>query len=196
MTIVELRYSEIFDEQIRQYWLSDRKKAKGYPSVRKIKSLLISRIRLWKKHERRIIVALERTTGCPFREKQIVCYVIGRGVPISDPLVLPLFVHHPSTRFIDSLTHELIHRIFLQSDGQRFLQRVSRPLKRQYPNESWNVILHVVVHAVLAKLYLDLFTSARIQDDYNFVSALPEYKRAWDIVCELTPEQILTKAQK
>lgn len=187
---IEFRYSDIFDEQMKQWWLSKGNKIKEYPSAQKTKALLAPKARLWKKHQRRIVTAIERVTGCHFREQRLVCYVIGRGVPISDPLVLPVFVRRPSTRFVDSLTHELLHRIFSQPNGQVFLRRVTRRLRQQYPHETWNVILHVVIHAVLMKLYQELFSVKRIQSDYDFVASLPEYKRAWDIVFALTPERI------
>lgn len=190
MVNVAFFYSKSLDEQHKSAWQKLNKRGK-YPASNRIRSLMATREKVWRKTEGGVIGSIERTVGVSFSKKRITCYVVGRGVPNSEPLTLPIFITRPATRFVDTLAHELVHRLFSQKDGAKRLDLITRPLRKKYPKEPWNVILHVAVDAVLAQVYRDVFTLARAKSEYRFISSLPEYKRAWDIVFALTPQKIL-----
>ncbi|MDP2587575.1 MAG: hypothetical protein Q8P33_02260 [bacterium] len=194
MTTIKFRYSRVFEEYNKQNWLAQHDGV--YPSPDEILFLLKARQRLWKKHEKKVVRTLEKIVGVTFSEDTITCYVVGRGVPISDPVIMPIFANRPATRFVDSLAHELTHRLLSQKDGTLKMRRVTKMLRKKYPHEPWNVILHVMVDAVMAELYKKVFTAARIKSDYRFISSIQEYKRAWEIVFEITPKGVLQPLRK
>ncbi|MEK7452243.1 MAG: hypothetical protein AAB664_02805, partial [Patescibacteria group bacterium] len=153
MTKINFRFSWVYNDLVKDSWLRIHKQPSAYPSDKKIKTALQTRLRAWKKVEKRVIQAIEKNTSVQFMDAITTCYVVGRSIPFSDPLTLPIFFKYPISRFVDSLTHELIHRIFSQPDGERLFRKIMKRLCQRYPKENWNTILHVVIHAVHAIVY-------------------------------------------
>jgi len=64
---------------------------------------------------------LSKITNLNWSEKQIICYVVGKAIPFSDPLTLP--VYKKIDYAVDMLTHELIHRLFTQKSNQKNIKK-------------------------------------------------------------------------
>lgn len=64
-------------------------------------------------------------------------------------------------------------------------------LREKYHNYSNITINHIIVHAVLKKIYLKHFNEAVLKRDIEFSRKKPDYKKAWDIVEEIGSDTII-----
>ena len=98
---------------------------------------------------------------------------------MSHPLIIKS--GYPPDKFVDVLIHELIHRL-IDSNG---LGRIAYKVKKKYVNESGFVKAHIIIHAILKYIYLDI-----LKQPYWLNRSLlslkkhrtDEYSRAWEIV--------------
>jgi hypothetical protein len=70
--------------------------------------------KLWRRYEKKILKELPTITRLKWKSRFICCYVVGRCIPFSDPLTLPVY-EKSQDYFIDTLVHELIHRLSTQN---------------------------------------------------------------------------------
>ena len=134
----------------------------------------------WRKDERRILAELSRTIGLPWPEKIIICYIAGRTFPFSDPLTL-----HPCrdyADFRDTLTHELIHRLFAFGNNLDRARDAWRYIFRKYAKYSWNTKIHIPLHALHSHILLKLYGKSRIEKDKKDLWHLPDYRNSWRVV--------------
>jgi hypothetical protein len=92
-------------------WL--KRTLKATPSPRKILNYIKSVEKLWNKVGKKVLREISKVTSLKWKSKVIHCYVVGKCVPFSDPLTLPIYKE--KDYFIDVLIHELIHQIFLKT---------------------------------------------------------------------------------
>lgn len=100
------KYSHIYDQNW-QTWFQVYKKSSRKLSPRKVQSYMKAAEKVWRKYEKIILQELPRIIKLKWKEKEIICYVVGDCRPFSDPLTLP--VYEDKGLFVDVLTHELIH---------------------------------------------------------------------------------------
>jgi len=178
---ITFKYSRIYDEHWKElgkfYGVKDVK----YPSESEIRSYIKKAEKEWRKSEGKILTELSRITGLKWKEKTISCYVVGRCIPISDPLTLK--VYDKRERFIDVLTHELIHQLMASQEGNlKKAKKAWDHLYKEYKNESFTTVVHVPVHALHKHVLLKFFGEKRLKDEVESLIMFPDYKRAWDIV--------------
>ena len=147
----------------------------------------------WSNVGENILSALNEITGLSWYEENVVCYVVGKHIPFSDPLTIPVYALHPIDYAIDVVTHELIHRLLLQPKNIDDTEAKWSKLYEEMDGQSENVIDHVRVHAVHELLYLKLFDEGRLARDKAEVAKLAEYKQAWDIVEERGAQDIVSQ---
>ena len=114
-----------------------------------------------------------------FYEPIIDAYVIGhmRG-SISTPILMGS--QKSSSEYIDTLTHEILHRLI--SDNKQKI-KVREILPTMFPNESVLCRVHVVVHAILKKIYLEFLKEPdRFAANKKRNTKATDYARAWEIV--------------
>lgn len=187
---VQFRYSWIYDQVSHRNWLLEHKGKGSYPNQ---KTVLRYRARLehaWKKDGPRILRYISKTTGIPWDDREIFCYVVGRVIPFSDPMTMPVYKKWPIELAVDVLTHECIHRLLCQPHSSDRVDRVIRLLKRRYKKISFNTLCHIPVHAIHAMVYRTLFSEKRMQRDRDSIK-LRDYQRAWKIVDELGADNIV-----
>ena len=114
---IEFRYSDVYDRNYResekiQKYLEKRKEK--YPDRKEIINYIKKAEKLWRKEEKKILIEISRITVLKWKEKRIICYVIGCGQPFSEPLTIRTYGKDFEI-FIDTLTHELIHQISNQN---------------------------------------------------------------------------------
>ena len=85
---VIFRYSWIYDELRREKW---KKKSNYYLSPRKVLNYVRKAEKFWRKDEKKILIELSKLTKLKWEEKEIHCYVVGRGIAFSDPLTVSIF---------------------------------------------------------------------------------------------------------
>jgi len=171
---VIFKYSRVYDEIWKNKFSAD-----GYPSSKRILSYIKRTERLWRKDEKKVLVELSKISGLDWKSTSISCYVVGRCVPFSDPMTLPIY--KDINRFIDILIHELIHNIFIQKGKPERLKKAWLYLKKKYRGETRKTITHIPLNAILGHIFLKFYGKARLLKEIKSMVS-PEYKRAWDIV--------------
>lgn len=184
------KYSWIYD-QIWKEVLSGKKKK--YPSPRKILNYIKNIENLWCKEEKKILPELAKITHLKWKVKSITCYVVGRCKPFSDPLTMPIYGKYPDY-FIDVLTHELIHQLFIQNEKK--LEKSWYYILRKYNEENDNTKIHIPLHAIHSHIYYKFFNEKRLKRDIKFISCFPDYKKSWQIVQKEGYQNILNEFVK
>lgn len=189
---IEFRYSWIYDERhrgkplIKKQLEIDNKK---YPSSKEIINYKKKIESLWKKQGNKILTEISKLTKYNWKEKEIICYIVGVTRCFSDPLTMCLI--KDKSRFINLLTHELIHRI--QTKNPEKNKKWKNSLEKKYSQESKTTKNHIIVHAAHCNIYLKRSDKKGLNKDIESAQKYPDYKRAWEIVLEETPEAILKK---
>jgi len=116
------KYSWIYDQNWREWIKIYRKKIKRYHSIKQVQNYIKKAEKMWRKNEKKILTELSNITKLKWKSKFIYCYVVGRCIPFSDPLTLPVCKKHPDY-FVDILVHELIHRLFAEEGNLEQLKK-------------------------------------------------------------------------
>ncbi len=177
MPKIIFRYSRIYDE-IWKEGARLRKKDKNNPSSRKILNYIKEIEKLWKRYEKKILSELSKISHLKWKSKFIYCYVVGRCRPFSDPLTVPVYKN--KNYFIDVLTHELIHQLFIQNLRQS--KKAWTYVFKKYKKESHTTKIHIPLHAIHSHIYMKFFGEKRLNRDIKLISFLPDYKKSWEIV--------------
>jgi hypothetical protein len=190
MTIPKIifRYSPIYDE----LW-GEKIKKKGYPSSRKILNYIKKVEKLWRKDEWKVLSELSKITKLEWKEKQIYCYVVGKCIPISDPLTLPVYEKYPDY-FIDVLVHEIIHLIFTQNEEKT--KKAWDYIWRKYQRETKKTKIHIPLYAIHSHIYLKFYNERKLKRDIKLISHLRDYKRSWKIVQKEGYKKIIKEFRK
>ena len=145
---------------------------------------LLKRVRAykeeWSKYEKKILKGVCDVFELNFKANIIDVYIVsGNPRSMSHPLIIKSC--YPPDKFVDVLTHELIHRL-IDSNG---LSRIVYKVKKKYINESGLVKAHIIIHAILKYIYLDILKQ-RYRLNRSLLSSkkhcTDEYSRAWEIV--------------
>jgi hypothetical protein len=200
---IRFTYSAIYDQQVSGLMRSYRQKrrdrvecwfgalgSRGYPSPIKILNYLNIVKPLWQEHGNRVLRELARATSLRWQAKEIPCYVVGRCIPFSDPLTMPVFEKCPDY-FIDILTHELIHQLFDQEGNGNRTERARKYLDEKFKTESPITRIHIPIHALHAHILLTYFDEARLRREVDLMRFFPNYKRSWSIVQRAGHERII-----
>lgn len=136
----------------------------------------------WKRYEKKILNGLCNATGLNFRINVIYAHIVsGNPRQFSNPIVIKSSFE--PDEFIDTLTHELIHILFSQNADILKKDR----LKEMFPNESDLTRSHVITHAILKYIYLDILKDEKRLKRNLIKSKLAntnDYTHAWEIVKE------------
>jgi hypothetical protein len=193
---IEFRYSSVYDRNYResksiQKYL--KKRNEEYPSREEVIKYMKKAEKLWRKSEKKILIEISRITKLKWKEKRIICYIIGVGRSFSEPLTVRTF-GKLWDRFIDVLTHELIHNIF-NENNDKYMKWYNYVFKK-YSKELRATKTHIVLCAVHWKLLLKLFGEERLKKEIKRYKEDIDYKRAWEIVEKESPDVILNKFYK
>ena len=151
-----------------------------YPSPKQILNYIEKMRRLWDREGNEILEELTRITGLKWNVKSIDCYVVGRCIPFSDPLTLPVYSRSLDD-FVDTLIHELIHQCFTEDGNSKRLKKVRDYFDRKYKGESHLTRIHIPLHAVHSHIYLTFFSEKRLKRDIQCINS-PDYQKSWYIV--------------
>lgn len=160
-----------------------------YPTEDFLRSLSSEREKIWAAKGQQIISGLVDMLGLQFAELEIPVYAVGFGRAHSDPLVVPS--NFNEFELVNVATHELIHRL-LSFNTQGFNEDVSSP--KLFSDKPSSVAVHVVVHALLQFVYLDILQEPQ-RLDLDKEKSSGEYKEAWDIVDAEGYKQIIEKVK-
>ena len=162
------------------------------------KEEIIRRIRAyrkeWSKYEKKILNGICDILGLNFKINIIDVYIVsGISRAIGDPIIIKSGFR--PDEFVDVLTHELIHRLFNLNE----LGRIVHKVKEKYVNESPVTKKHIIVHAVLKYIYLDILKQPyRLDRDLlsSKKHSTDDYSKAWEIVEQDGYRQIISDFKK
>jgi len=181
---IEFRYSWIYDQNYSRYlWVQKalKKQKRKYPSYKKIEKYIKSIEKIWKKHESKILIELPKITKLKWKDKKIICYVVGYCIPFSDPLTMPIYQKNKD-KFIDVLIHELIHQLFTQEGNLKTAENSWKFIYDKYKKETKTTKIHIPLHAIHSKIYLRFFNKRRLLRDYEDKKRFEDYRKSWNIV--------------
>ncbi|MFO0704813.1 MAG: hypothetical protein U0517_02425 [Candidatus Andersenbacteria bacterium] len=193
--VIRISYNRLLDPFFRSFFElqhAGTPKNSTYTSPEVVLKKVSEFINAWKKRES-VLEFMQETLSLEFYQNAIDVHVVGFiKHAISSPMIIS------STKsvdaFVDSLTHELLHR--LVSDNTKKIP-AGKILLNLYPKESRLCRNHIVVHAVLKKIYLEFFKEAErltaIQVRDKKASA---YMRAWELVDTLGADSIIAQFKK
>lgn len=192
---IRFRYSYVYDRRYRDSPRMKRllkKRGKKYPSSEKILTYIKRIEPSWKKNEKKILREISKIMGLKWKEKEIICYVIGFGRGFSDPLTVKVFKN--KNDFVDTLVHEMIHQIQFQNHD--LWRKWAVYLRNNYKNKSRMTNSHILLHAVHKEIYLRLFDEKRLKRDIKKCQKYADYKRSWKIVEKEGHENIIKEFRK
>lgn len=182
---VAFRFSPIYDLQCRTCFDLRPTHERPYPDAKTITDFMKRLKREWEKNDVTVLNAIQRYTRNKWTTKEHLCYVVGSGDPFSDPLTMPVFSPLAPIEYAsDVLCHELIHRNLLEPAFAKKWNRIFANLKKRYPKDTKNTLVHIIVHAVHEQIFLNIFSEERLKRDKRIMAAHPDYHRAWQIVEE------------
>lgn len=189
---VEFRYSPIYDDQCRAAFDLLPKYERPYPDAKTTTAFMHRLENEWRKNEHRVFAAIQKYSNVKWSVKKHLCYVVGSGIPFSDPLTMPVFAPQaPIDYASDVLCHELIHRNLLEPAFLAKWKKIFAKLKNRYQKDTENTLIHVIVHAIHEQIFLHLFSEDRLKRDKRIMSAHPDYRRAWKIVEKVGAKKII-----
>jgi len=167
-----------------------------YPSMNKIYDYIDDITPRWKKVEKKVLTELSKITGLKWKDDKIICYVIGYGIPFSDPLTMRTY--EDKDYFIDTLIHELIHQLFTQKGNMEKAKKSWDHIWKKYKSESKVTKIHIPLHAVHAKIYLKFFGEKRLKKDLDYMKEIKakDYVKSWNIVIKEGHEKIIGELKK
>lgn len=143
----------------------------------------------WQKRKQ-VLLFMQETLELNFYQTIIDAYVVGF---IKHCISTPIIINSTKLpiNFADTLTHELLHRLI--SDNQEKIKARDILLKL-FPDETLLCRNHVVVHAVLKKIYLEFLNAPdRLHANKELDKNSPDYTRAWEIVDALGENTVVKK---
>lgn len=137
----------------------------------------------WRPHNDKILHGLCDTLDLEFRQNVIDVNVAPWFNPISDPMVIgPAFKSEDA--LVNTITHELIHRLLTDNTSVPYDHDFLADWKKLFgESHDWNTLVHIPVHAVMKKLYLDVIDRPDLLAfDIEDVKDNPPYAAAWSYV--------------
>ena len=152
----------------------------------------------WKPYEKKILEGLCRITGLQFRQNIIDVYIAPWFAAFSDPMVIG--TRNTPDRFIDILTHELIHRLLTDNTTLPFDTELVPKWEEMYGRKhSFNTLIHIPVHVVHKAVYLDVLESSkRLKRDENhkIINDYKDYMLSWEYVENRDYKALLKELQE
>lgn len=186
---LEFRHSWIYDQENRLRFTDPL-----YPSGDRIREYITGISQLWRTRSRTLLNSITRLSGLSWREDSMVCYVVGRGVPMSDPLTIPLYENQPDV-FIEKLAYQLVERNILHPGNLKLKSGFWEEMFRSLAEDGIKVSYMVPVNAIYRELQNRYFTPAQTTEASLLTTNL-DYKRAWEIVDSLGHTGIIERFRR
>ncbi len=148
----------------------------------------------WEPNQEFIMNGICGILGLEFHQNTIDVYVAPWFNPISDPMVIgPAF--KTKDGFINTLTHEMIHRLITDNTTYSYDHDFRSDWKDMFGDKhSANTLIHIPVHAVMKKLYIEVINRPDLLElDIENTKQYKDYAKAWEYVDEIGYEQIIQK---
>ncbi len=137
---------------------------------------------------------ISKITGLKWCEKNVDIYFINHRHSFSDPLSIN--ITGKSVEYIKYIfIHEMIHRIFIQSDYDHIFDIYWRRLQRSFPDLSMGTIYHIPLDAFISLIYSN--QPSKLMKIKKFDKKLgADYIMAWQIVERESFQKIIYQFKK
>ena len=168
---------------LHELWAKPGDKLADHEEMREV---VASYQKAWRPYETKILAGMCQTTGLQFEQNIIDVYIAPWFRAFSDPLVVGITI--APDKFIDTLTHELLHRLLTTNTSLPFDTDYIIIWQKLFgKNHTHRALVHIPVHAVHKAIYLDVLNEpARLKRDIAKMKQLGavDYVAAWDYVEE------------
>lgn len=149
--------------------------------------------RWWDADGDSILTAMIEVLNLQFHQPEIDIYVVPWFNAISDPMIIgPAFPGQDE--LVNTVTHELLHRLLTENTITDYAYDYLSGWKELFGDLEFNTLVHVPVHAVMKKLYLNKINRPDLLDlDKRLVKDNQPYVDAWDYVDDNGYEEIIDK---
>ena len=170
----QFHYSHIYDEHLAH--------PKGFvmPTEKFIYKNVDKLELKWRKIEEKILKELEYVTGLKWQEADIYIYATSGAGWFSDPLTMSIV--EDIDFMLDTLIHELIHRILSENENWEIIKKRWSKLMDKYKKENLNARIHVPIHAIHKHIFLKFFSQKKLELEIKRVKDDKDYARAWSLV--------------
>ncbi|MFH0869363.1 MAG: hypothetical protein V1839_03995 [archaeon] len=202
---VEFVYSFIYDKMIIEKFYE--KEYNFNKSSRGVDGFIESVEPKWRKVEKKTLAELAKISGLKWGEPKIKCYVTTRHFfcPFSDPLTIGVFylkngkLHRGNeVNFIHTLTHELIHQLFIQQGWDNKFSKAFLKIMNKHKKEIWNTQMHILLHAMHKHILLKYYGKETLRKEIESTKhyKMAGYYEAWQIVEKEGYQNILSEFRK
>ena len=193
---IRIKYNRFLDPIFKAYIKSNPKwKDWVEPTEAEVKERVKRYKEEWAKYEKKVLEGVCEVLGLNFSQNIIDVHIVsGNDRQFSNPVVIKSGFE--LDEFIRSITHELIHRLFSDTLQNTVEWKITREM---FPEENDLINNHIITHAVLKFVYLDILENKEMLKkniEHSSKSSFPEYKRAWDIVEERGYTELITEFRK
>lgn len=181
---IQFCYSGVYDRRCRAVFekhFPDQK----YPSQNTVLKFISSLEREWELNGKRYLQAISKIAKLSWKENDIIVYVVGGTRPFSDPLTIRY--RSSKNEALDTLTHELVHRVFI---GHTHSHSVFRYFKKYNKSFSDVTAVHIPILAIHAVFLKQLFGTRRLHAEIARAHR-GDYKIAWEFVMQRGPEEVV-----
>lgn len=152
----------------------------------------------WQPYEQKILLGMTEMLGLSFRQNIIDVNIAPWFHAFSDPMVIGV-MQEPDV-FVDTLTHELLHRLLTDNTAIPHETQLLPEWERLFgKKQSFTQLVHIPVHAVHKAIYLDVLKEPkRLERDIvnNKKHEASDYVGAWNYVEQHDYKEIIKKLQK
>lgn len=137
----------------------------------------------WEPYNNQVLNGISEILDLEFRQNIIDVNVAPWFNPISDPMVVgPAF--DTQDKLVNTITHEMIHRLITDNTSIDYDHDFINDWRNLFGDEhDWNTLVHIPVHAVMKKLYIDTLNRADLFElDMKSVKEYKPYIDAWEYV--------------
>jgi len=139
--IIDIQYSDYLDQIYKAWiWNDPRYKKWVCPSLEYVNSKASLFSHLWNRVGHDILNGICKNTGLSFKRNYFSVYVVsGNSRSFSNPIVVKS--RYSPTEFVDVVTHELIHCLFVDNTDSAFVRSID--------DFDDHVVLYAVMESVL-----------------------------------------------
>jgi hypothetical protein len=147
----------------------------------------------WKPYEQKILLAMHEELGLTFRQNIIDVNIAPWFGAFSDPMVIGV-VYSPE-RFVEVLTHELIHRLLTDNKETPYDTEYRKHWAELFGSDHTpKTLVHIPVHATLQAIFNDhLREPLHTENDREECRKWPAYDRSWQYVEQEGYKTVLEK---
>ena len=187
---INIRYNRFLDPVFLAYVRSFPKWENWVPPS---KEEVLKRVENYKKewslYEKDILEGMSGILELEFKQNIIDVHIVsGNPRQFSRPIIIKSGFQ--ASDFVDVLTHELIHALFSQNSDSVPLKILSE----MFPGENNLTRNHIITHAVLKYIYLDVLKDeSRLNKNIkrSLESSKKDYTKAWQIVEKIEYKELI-----